>query len=175
MSATKCRRNRNSTEHVRFVFVTIIMDECWDLSCTRNRFRRIIIAYCLVLLRPMRWASHSTKKTTELLESMLDLFEVKVAVQSNWYTNKIALILFLFRFFYQCLFFRFFFVQVCNYCKKKGAHIGCCKDIGTDLMLKFCPKKYHVDCGMHAGAMFSVSKNRGTVSLCFDHRDSIER
>lgn len=67
------------------------------------------------------------------------------------------------------------FSKICNYCKTTGAHIGCCKDIGTDSLAMFCPKKFHVDCGLKAGASFNICKDRGTVSICFDHRDVIER
>lgn len=67
------------------------------------------------------------------------------------------------------------FLQTCNFCKTIGAHIGCCADIGTDSESRFCPKRYHIDCGMEAGASFTVTKGNGTVSLCFDHRDAIER
>lgn len=42
--------------------------------------------------------------------------------------------------------FRLFFFKICNYCKSKGAHTGCCFNIGTDLVEKFCPKSYHIDC-----------------------------
>lgn len=57
----------------------------------------------------------------------------------------------------------------------KGANIGCCFDIGSDSAVKYCPKKYHVDCGFEAGALFDVSNGRGTVSICYEHRDPIER
>lgn len=65
--------------------------------------------------------------------------------------------------------------QICNYCKAGGANSGCCFDIGSDEAIKFCKKKYHIDCGISAGAVFSVSKGRGVVSICYDHRDPIER
>lgn len=73
---------------------------------------------------------------------------------------------------YLCLFVSF---QTCNYCHAIGANAGCCYDTGTDLVVKFCSKKYHIDCGMSAGASFTVSKDRGTVSICYNHRDAIER
>lgn len=64
---------------------------------------------------------------------------------------------------------------MCNYCKAKGANSGCCYDVGSDTVLRFCSKKYHIDCGLKAGVLFSISNNRGAVSLCYDHRDKIER
>lgn len=65
--------------------------------------------------------------------------------------------------------------QICNYCKAKSAHTGCCMDTGTDSVIKFCSKKYHIDCGIKAGASFNVCKDRGTVSICYEHREPIER
>lgn len=65
--------------------------------------------------------------------------------------------------------------QTCNYCKASGANVGCCYDVGNDAVLKFCSKKYHIDCGLDGGVSFTVTSNRGTVSLCFEHRDTIER
>lgn len=70
---------------------------------------------------------------------------------------------------------RSFFLQICIYCKKGGSNAGCCFDIGTDKILKFCPRRYHVDCGLDKLASFTVSLNCGTVSLCYKHRDSIEK
>lgn len=66
-------------------------------------------------------------------------------------------------------------IQICNYCKSVGANVGCCFDIGNDSVQKFCRKKYHVDCGYEAGATFNVGQDRGTVSICFEHRDPLER
>lgn len=67
------------------------------------------------------------------------------------------------------------FIQTCNFCKFKGAHIGCCKDVGTDKKSLFCPAKYHIDCGIEHGVSFTVSNGTGTVSICYNHRDKIER
>lgn len=67
------------------------------------------------------------------------------------------------------------FPQQCSYCKRNGANIGCCHDIGTDAVLKFCPRRYHVYCGMEKNASFTLSGNCGPVSLCFEHRDPIEK
>lgn len=67
------------------------------------------------------------------------------------------------------------FFKACNYCKSSGANTGCCFDIGTNSVEKFCPKKFHVDCGINAGVSYTVSKDRGTVAICFDHRDPKER
>lgn len=89
-----------------------------------------------------------------------------------------SLVIFSFRFF---LFFHiahrrvFFALQICIYRKKGGANVGCCFDIGTDKILKFCSRRYHVDCGLAKGASFTVSLNCGTVSLCYGHRNSIEK
>lgn len=66
-------------------------------------------------------------------------------------------------------------IQICNYCRAKSAHTGCCMDIGTDSVIKYCSKKYHIDCGIKAGASFNVCKDRGTVSICYEHREPIER
>lgn len=68
-----------------------------------------------------------------------------------------------------------FLQQMCNFCKAKGAHIGCCYDVGNDAKIEFCKRKYHIDCGMLAGASFTVSKDTGAVPVCFEHRDRIER
>lgn len=69
----------------------------------------------------------------------------------------------------------FHFCQRCDFCKRNGANTGCCFDIGTDDVVRFCPKQYHVDCGLQGGASFNVSDGRGTVSICYEHRDHIER
>lgn len=69
----------------------------------------------------------------------------------------------------------YIFFQKCVYCKRVGANIGCCRDVGTDAELKFCHRRYHVDCGIEKGASFTITSNCGTVSVCFEHRDAIER
>lgn len=81
---------------------------------------------------------------------------------------------FLFIFFLHFV-YRSFFPQICVYCKRGGANIGCCRDIGSDTVLKFCSRRYHVNCGLQKGASFTVTANCGTVSLCFEHRDQIEK
>lgn len=72
------------------------------------------------------------------------------------------------------LLFSIFFQQY-NYCKVKGAHIGCCSDTASDAGLSLCSKKYHDDCGIDAGASFTISKGTGTVSICYQHRDPNNR
>lgn len=69
----------------------------------------------------------------------------------------------------------FFSFKICVYCKRGGANIGCCRDIGDDTVPKFCRRRYHVDCGLEKRASFTISSNCGPVSLCFEHRDLKER
>lgn len=60
-------------------------------------------------------------------------------------------------------------LQRCEFCKKKRELT--LFSIGSDS----CGKKYHVDCGVENGAFFDVGDGQGTVSLCYEHRDPIER
>lgn len=89
---------------------------------------------------------------------------VSTAFQNNyhWLANNSHVI---------CL----FYLQRCNFCKKNGANVSCCFDIGGNAGPRHCPRKYHVDCGTLARASFNVAVGRGTVSVCFEHRDAIER
>lgn len=60
------------------------------------------------------------------------------------------------------------YFQICVYCKLGGANASCCSPT-------YCARSYHVDCAMKKNASFTYSGNCGTVSLCFEHRDSTER
>lgn len=63
--------------------------------------------------------------------------------------------------------------QICVYCKRGGANAGCCRRITN--MPTYCTRSYHVDCALKKNASFTYSGNCGTVSLCFEHRDTVER
>lgn len=94
------------------------------------------------------------------------------------HAKKLVIFLFSFRFSaitYSQFPSRFISFQRCDFCKKNGANAGCCFDVGTDTVIRFCSKKYHADCGLQKGASFNVSDGRGTVSVCYEHRDHIER
>lgn len=172
-SSTRCRtwkktHSKNNAQHVED---RPEMKNIWGRSLWRNRLRRTIIASCLVQSSRPKWTW-----TQQTMESLARVIRRKVIRTEGKRAKQLVFFLIsLCVFSYISVIALFCSNQKCGHCKQIGANIGCYCDIGSDTVLKFCSRKYHVDCGMAHLASFTVTTNCDPVSLCFGHHDAIER